>query len=197
VARLRGGWLSIRGHSQQGRLINLCPKCPDCPWNSHSTPFKGYKGIFPRHKAVGERKLPRHIHLVSKLWLLHLSLHFTLACIACSTHNDVFIFVWVAKKLSAFLLFCFDVHMHLTADTKSVSHGEYVICYSADHNYYNKNLKFRMCFYALFTYVGVTETRAIDLSKPTLATTNLSSIRNTTFTSIIYWLITLNFLFDK
>jgi len=79
----------------------------------------------------------------------------------------------------------------------SVSHGEYVTCYLADHNDYNKKLTFHMCFHAVFTYVGVTETHAMDLSKPTLATTNLSFIKNITFMSIIYWLLTLNFLFDK
>ena len=76
--------------------------------------------------------------------------------------------------------------MHHTADTNSVSYGEYVTCYSADHNDYNKKLKFHLCFHAVFTYVGVTETRAIDLSKPTLATTSMSFIQNVTFTSIIY-----------
>ena len=183
--------------SQQGQQINLCPKCPDWSWVSHSPPFKGYRGIFPRYKAAGERKPTRHVHLASKIWLLHLSLHFTLACIARSKHNDIFICVWVTKKLSAFFLFYLDIHMYHTADTNSVSHGEYVTCYSADHNDYNKKLKFRMCFHAVFTYVGVAETRAIYLSKPTFATTNLSFIQNTTFTSIIYWLITLNFLFSK
>jgi len=126
-----------------------------------------------------------------------MSLHFTLACITRSKHSNVFICVWVTKKLSVFFLFCFDVHMYHTADTNSVSRGEYVTCYSGDHNDYNKKLKFYMCFRSVFTYVGVTETRAIDLSKPTLATTNLSFTQNITFTSIVYWLITLNFLFDK
>ena len=44
-------------------------------------------------------------------------------------------FVWVTNRVNFFF---FDVHMHHTADTNSVSHGEYVTCYSADHNDYNK-----------------------------------------------------------
>lgn len=122
---------------RRGQQINLCPKCRGWSWDSHSLLFKEYRGIFPRYKAAGVRKPTRHVHLVSN-YDYCLSLHFTLACISRYKHYAVCLFVWVIHKLSAFLLFCFDVHVHHTADMNSVCHGKYVTCYVADHNDCNK-----------------------------------------------------------